>query len=81
MVTTATSSIKLYRSSDWDRLTGRFVEVRLGDQLYRQGIVDTVMPNGSGLWIAADAAHSRRYIGKSEGYVLWSDDFYFGTSA
>jgi hypothetical protein len=80
MNTSATSSIKLYRSSDWHRLTGRFVEVRLDNQLHRQGFVETVMPDGSGIWLAADAAQSRQYIHKSEGYVLWADDFHFNTA-
>jgi hypothetical protein len=75
-ITTA-SGTKLYRINDWHRLTGSLVEVRLGNQLYRQGTVDTVMPDGSGVWIAADAAHSRQYIDKADGYVVWSDDFYF----
>jgi hypothetical protein len=77
MDTTAASDTKLYRSSDWHRLTGRFVEVRRGEQLYRRGIVDSVMPDGSGVWLAADATYSRKYVAKADGYVLWSDHFYF----
>lgn len=76
MESTRTNTAKLNQSSDWRRLVGRYVEVRLGKELYRQGHVDMVMPDGSGLWLSADTAHSRQYLGKSEGYVLWADDFY-----
>jgi hypothetical protein len=46
MKITTASGTKLYRINDWHRLTGKLVEVRLGNQLYRQGTVDTVMPDG-----------------------------------
>lgn len=75
MDTTATSNTNLYQSTDWRRLTGRYVEIRLGKQLYRHGIVDMVMPDGSGLWLAADNAHSRQYLDKHDGYLLLADDF------
>jgi len=73
------SSPKLYQMRDCHRLTGRNVEVRLGSALYLTGRVDMVMPDGSGLWLAADAARSRQYIDKAGGYVLWADDPYVGT--
>lgn len=76
MCSTATSSTKLYESIDWRRLAGRNVEVLLGKQLYRQGIVDMVMPDGSGLWLAADIAHTRQYLDRSDGYLILSDDFH-----
>jgi hypothetical protein len=65
---------KQYQAYDWQHLTGRTVEVRLGGKLYRQGCVDVVMPDGSGLWLAADTVHSRQYVDMSEGYVLWCED-------
>lgn len=49
----------------WPSLRGTAVEVWLHGRLYRQGLVDAVMPDGSGLWLAADGGTA----GSSSAYV------------
>ncbi|MCO4255949.1 hypothetical protein NG696_12005 [Pseudarthrobacter sp. HLT1-5] len=50
---------------------GDIVEIRSNDRVVRRGIVEEEMPDGSGLWLAADAADRREYFHKDLGYELW----------
>lgn len=55
---------------DWATLSGLFVEVRLGNEIYRQGYVDDTMPDGSGLWMAADGVLARELIWREQGFAV-----------
>ncbi|WP_442546111.1 hypothetical protein ACSBOX_21510 (plasmid) [Arthrobacter sp. KN11-1C] len=55
---------------DWLPLVGEVVEVRLHDTVVRQGTVDAVTSDNSILWIAADGAHTRTMMERSEGYTM-----------
>ena len=61
----------LLNAADWSRTPGEYVEIRAGDTVLLRGIVDTVMPNGTGFWLAADGVQSRSYIDKDDGLELW----------
>jgi hypothetical protein len=51
----------------WPTLHGTAVEIWLHGRLYRRGLVDAVMPDESGLWLAADGSDSREFISISAG--------------
>lgn len=50
----------------WPSLVGKVVEVWSMGSLHRTGLVEDAMPDGSGLWIAADGSMPRQYIDASE---------------
>jgi hypothetical protein len=50
---------------------GDIVEIRRNEDVVRRGIVEEEMPDGSGLWLAADVTDRREYFHKDLGYVLW----------
>ncbi|MGM9474625.1 hypothetical protein ACS5PJ_21855 [Pseudarthrobacter sp. YS3] len=50
---------------------GDIVEIRSNERVVRRGIVEEEMPDGSGLWLSADAADRREYFHKDLGYELW----------
>lgn len=60
--------------SDWRRTPGDLVEVRSAERVLRRGAVDGVMPDGTGLWLAADGVEPRTYIHKDEHLELWTED-------
>ncbi|MBT2538997.1 hypothetical protein [Arthrobacter sp. ISL-69] len=53
-------------------LAGALVDVYLHDDFHRRGIVEDVMPDSSGLWIAAQSPYSREFIDKASGYTVWT---------
>jgi hypothetical protein len=55
---------------DWAMLSRQFVEVRLGSEIYRRGHVDDMMPDGSGLWMAADGILGRDLIWREQGFTV-----------
>lgn len=67
----------LHLSTEWQSVRGETVEVRLGKSLYRVGLVDEVMPDASGVWLAADGLQSREFIEKARGYSLWTSLVYY----
>lgn len=73
MKTSYNQTPRMYRTDEWQCLTGKEVEVRLFGKLYRRGIVDMVMPDASALWLAADGLHCRKFIDKTSGFEIWSD--------
>ncbi|MDQ0733317.1 hypothetical protein [Arthrobacter sp. B1I2] len=61
----------LRRTVDWQSHVGDVVEIRDNTRVVRRGIVEEEMPDGSGLWLAADATDRREYFHKDLGYELW----------
>lgn len=59
--------------TDWNRSPGEVVEIRISDDLQRRGRVDQAMPDGSGLWLAANGAFLRTYIHRDEYLELWAE--------
>lgn len=57
-------------SSDWATLSRQLVEVRRGSEIYRRGHVDDTMPDGSGLWMAADGILGRELIWREQGFTV-----------
>jgi hypothetical protein len=55
---------------DWATLSRQFVEVRRGSEIYRRGQVDDTMPDGSGLWMAADGILGRELIWREQGFTV-----------
>lgn len=55
---------------DWATLSRQFVEARRGSGIYRRGYVDDVMPDGSGLWMAADGILGRELIWREQGSTV-----------
>lgn len=49
---------------DWQPLVGKYVEIYRDGKPYRSGLVELAMPDGSGLWIAADGILGRELIWK-----------------
>lgn len=56
----------LHLQPDWGRLLGQHVEVRLNGTFLRSGVVDTVMPDNSILWLAAEGPWSRGMVEKTD---------------
>lgn len=57
-------------SPDWATLARQFVEIHRGSEIYRSGQVDDTMPDGSGLWMAADGVLGREFISRDEGFTV-----------
>lgn len=57
-------------SPDWATLSRQFVEVRQGRDIYRRGRVDDTMPDGSGLWMAAEGILGRELIWREQGFIV-----------
>lgn len=60
-----------YRHDAWQDLIGALVEVRKDRIVVREGLVDGVMDDSSGIWIAADGVTTREFIEAVEGYEVW----------
>ncbi|WP_052690592.1 hypothetical protein [Pseudarthrobacter chlorophenolicus] len=60
-----------YPYSEWARLIGVPVEVRLDHRTVRSGVVDNAMPDSSAVWLAGDAAGGRELFTAADGYELW----------
>jgi hypothetical protein len=59
-------------TDQWQALVGEVVEVWIGGQLYRTGVVDDVMPDASGLWLARDGLLPRKFIDAALGFEVWT---------
>ena len=57
---------------DWRVLVGKRVEIRRFERVVRTGIVDSVMLDGSILWVAAGAEGGRQLVERAEDYQVWS---------
>lgn len=57
---------------DWTSLAGKSVEIRMRNAVIRRGIVETVTPDGSVLWISPYGADSREMVERAGGYQVWS---------
>ena len=55
---------------EWQTLAGEFVEIHRDGDIYRSGRVDDTMPDGSGLWMAAEGALGRELIWREEGFTV-----------
>jgi hypothetical protein len=55
---------------DWATLSRQFVEVRRGSEIYRRGHVNDTMPDGSGLWMAADGVLGRELIWRDQDFTV-----------
>ncbi|MET3708681.1 hypothetical protein ABIB17_003330 [Arthrobacter sp. UYEF6] len=60
----------LRRTGEWQDHVGEIVEIRSNGRVVRRGIVEEEKPDGSGLWLSADAADRREYFCKDLGYEL-----------
>jgi hypothetical protein len=40
--------------------------------LYRWGVVDEAMPDGSGLWLAPETVFQREFIDAASGFEVWT---------
>lgn len=65
--------MKSYRCDDWSCLAGAKVEIHKLGHLVRAGVVDTVMPDATILWLAADQNGNRALFESAEGYEIWAD--------
>lgn len=61
----------LYKHKDWTQLINAPVEVRQHGRTIRSGIVDSVMPDSSALWIAAEGVQPRQLFDAALGYEVW----------
>jgi hypothetical protein len=55
---------------EWQMFAGEFVEIYRDGDIYRRGRVDTTMPDGSGLWMAAEGVLGRELIWREEGFTV-----------
>jgi hypothetical protein len=62
----------MHRTDQWQSLVGEIVEVRLDGGLYRRGVVDEAMPDGSGLWLAPQTVFQREFIDAASGFEVWT---------
>jgi hypothetical protein len=57
----------LHLQPNWHRAVGQLVEIRLRGQVLRTGIVESVMPDESILWISADGLNPREMVERADG--------------
>jgi hypothetical protein len=62
---------KLYFQRDWYQVVGERVQIRLGDQIVRSGLVEAVTLDDGILWIAASGGESRALYERALGYSVW----------
>lgn len=62
----------MHRTNQWQSVIGETVEVWLDQRLFRRGVVDEVMPDASGLWIARDWPFQREFIDAASGFAVWT---------
>ncbi|MBT2523349.1 hypothetical protein [Arthrobacter sp. ISL-28] len=72
MESQSVSHAGMYRTDQWQSLTGETVEVRLDGEVYHAGLVDAAMPDASGLWIAPEGAFQRKFIDAACGFEIWT---------
>lgn len=61
----------LYKHEDWTQLINASVVVRQHGRTIRTGVVDSVMPDSSALWIAAEGVQPRQLFDAALGYEVW----------
>lgn len=66
------SDARMHRTDQWQSLRGEIVLVRLYGAVYRKGLVDDVMPDASGLWLAPEGAFERKFIDSASGFEVWT---------
>jgi hypothetical protein len=62
----------MHRTDQRQSLVGEIVEVRLHGELYRRGVVDEAMRDGSGLWLAPETVSQREFIDAASGFEVWT---------
>ena len=72
MISTSSRHARMHVTDQWQSLAGTVVEVRIGGELYRDGLVDAAMADASGFWLAADGADTREFIDVASGYQVWT---------
>ncbi|MFK0003047.1 hypothetical protein ACIQTZ_18715 [Paenarthrobacter sp. NPDC090520] len=65
--------MQFHVTNEWQSLPGSYVEVYRNGELYRCGIVEEAMHDASAVWLAADERGAREYIGKADGYYIWTE--------
>lgn len=66
------SRVNMHRTDQWQSLAGEIVEVWLGGEVYRKGLVDVAMPDASGLWLAGEGVFQRQFIDAASGFEVWT---------
>ncbi|MEW1819297.1 hypothetical protein AB0323_00660 [Arthrobacter sp. NPDC080031] len=56
--------------SKWKTVIGDKVEVWLDGEPYRNGHVEDIMPDGSGLWLASEGPLHREYVDAASGFEV-----------
>ncbi|MGR0161226.1 hypothetical protein [Paenarthrobacter nitroguajacolicus] len=59
------------RVSNWRSLVGQSVQIRQGDHILDQGVVDAVTVDGRVLWLIQQGPVERRIVMKERGSGLW----------
>lgn len=67
-------SASLRRVEDWKDLSGLQIELRFKGIIQRHGRIETIMPDASGLWLAAHTPYTRIYVDQASGYEIWAAD-------
>ena len=61
------------RRHPWVPGAGDFVELRQGGMTVQAGRVETLMPDGSGFWLAPEGPNQRRYVHLGdENFEIWA---------
>ncbi|BCW36018.1 hypothetical protein StoSoilA2_20740 [Arthrobacter sp. StoSoilA2] len=69
--TTRDPDVASQRHMIWSLLVNATVEIRKDSCLVRTGRVDTVMPDDSIIWLAADENGPRQLFPAAEGFEVW----------
>lgn len=64
--------VSFHLQPDWQRALGQCVEIWLDGQRVRTGTVESVMPDNSILWIAAEAPDLRQMMLRDDGYQVFA---------
>lgn len=63
--------MQYYIVNDWTILAGAMVEIRIGRDFLREGVVESHTPDGSIVWLEQGQGFGRQLVDKSSGFKIY----------
>jgi hypothetical protein len=67
------ATVALHLQKNWCPIIGIEVQVRFGNTIVRESLVDAVTDDNGILWLAARGSDSRQLFAREDGYQVCSD--------
>lgn len=62
---------QLHLQNEWHPVVGKLIQIRRGNCIVRNGLVEAVTPDDATMWMAADGAEHRTLYEHAQGYSVW----------